>query len=188
MDTKKTVMVTSTLYSLTKQIFFLMISLFYASVKNVLVKQSANVGRCRFHVANIEVAKQKGNVQTRMIKNMTIVITANICKNIILFSLLAIYIDHLLIHSCFSTPVENEHRKPQSSKLLFCVTPVSFCKALKRMLNKIQLSPVIFFFLTKRFSVKQLSLSESDWTIYTLAIFHHSIMKLRQGFIYSISL
>ena len=102
MDTKKTVMLTSALYSLTKQIFSLKISLFHASVKNVLVKQSANVGRCRFHVANIEVAKQKGNVQTRMIKNMTILITANICKNIMLLSLLTIYIDHLLIHSFFS--------------------------------------------------------------------------------------
>ena len=76
------------------------------------------------------VAKKKGNVQTHMIKNMTILITANIQKNVMLFSSLIIYIDHLLIHSCLSTLVENEHRKPQST-ILFRVTPVIFCKALK---------------------------------------------------------
>ena len=54
------------------------------------MKQSANVGQCRFHVANIVVAKQKGNVQTHMIKNMAILITANIWKNM-LFSSLTIY-------------------------------------------------------------------------------------------------
>ena len=176
-------MVTSVLYSLTKQIFSLMIFLFHARVKNVLVKQPANEGKCRFHVAHIAVAKQKGNVQTHMIKNMTILITANIWKNIMLFSSLTIYIDHLLIHSCRSTPMENEHRKPQLSEILFCVTPVIFCKALKRMLNKIQLNPVIFSFLTKRPSGKQLSLSEFDWTIYTMVIFHHPIVKLWQGYI-----
>ena len=74
-------MVTSFLYSLTKQIFSLMIFLFHTHGKNALVKQSANVGQCRFHVANIVVAKQKGNVQTHMIKNMAILITANIWKN-----------------------------------------------------------------------------------------------------------
>ena len=63
MDTKKMLMVTSVLYSLTKQIFSLMIFLFHAHVKNVLVKQSANVGKCRFQVANIVIAKQKGNAQ-----------------------------------------------------------------------------------------------------------------------------
>ena len=152
------------------------------------MKQSANVGKCRFHVANITVAKQKGNVQTHMIKNMTFLITPNVWKNIMLFSSLTIYIDHLLIHSYLSAPVENEHRKPQSSETLFCVTPVIFCKALKRMLNKIQLNPVIFSFLTKHPSGKIVSLSEFDWTIYTLAIFHHSIVKLQQGYIYSISL
>ena len=176
------------LYSLTKQIFSLMIFLFHACVKNVFVKLSANVGKCRFHVANIAVAKQKGNVQPHMIKNMTILITANISNNIMLFSSLTIYIDRLLIHSCLSTPMENQHRKPQSSEILFCVTPVTFCKALKRILNKIQLNPVIFSFLTKRHSGKQPSLSESDWTISTLVIFHHSIVKLWQGYIYSINL
>ena len=176
------------LYSLAKQIFSLMIFLFHARVKNVLVKQSANVGKCRFHVANIAVAKQKGNVQTHMIKNMTILITANIWKNIMLLNSLAIYIDHLLIHSCLSTPVENEHRKSQSSKILFCVTLVIFCKALRRMLNKLRLNSVIFSFLTKRPSGQQLILSEFDWTIYSLVIFHHSIVKLRQWYIYSISL
>ena len=62
------------------------------------MKQSANVGQCRFHVPNIVVAKQKGNVQTHMIKNMAILITANIWKNM-LFSSLTIYkslIDALL--------------------------------------------------------------------------------------------
>ena len=66
------------------------------------------------------------------------------------FSSLTIYIDHLLIHTCLRTPVENEHRKPQSSEILFCVTPVIFCEAPKQMLNKIQLSPVIFPFLNQR--------------------------------------
>ena len=165
------------LYSLAKQIFSLMIFLFHARVKNALVNQSANAGKCRFHVANIAVAKEKGNVQTHMIKNMTILITANIWKNIMLLNSLTIYIDHLLIRSCLSTPVENEHRKSQSSKILFCVT-----------VNKLRLNSVIFSFLTKRPSGQQLILSEIDWTIYRLAIFHHSIVKLRQGHIYSISL
>ena len=154
MDTKKTVIVTSVLYSLTKQIFSLMIVLFHARVKTVLVKLSANVGKCRFHVSNIAVAKQKRNVQPHMIKNMTILIAANIWNNIMLFSPLTIYIDHLLIHSCLSTPVESGHRKSQSSEILFGVTPVTFCKALKRKLNKIQLNPMIFSFLTKRPSGK----------------------------------
>ena len=57
-----------------------MIFLLHARVKNVLVKQYANVGKCRFHVANIVVAKQKGNVQTHMNKNITILITASILK------------------------------------------------------------------------------------------------------------
>ena len=57
-----------------------MIFLLHARVKNVLVKKSANVGKCRFHVANIVVAKQKGNVQTHMNKNITILITASILK------------------------------------------------------------------------------------------------------------
>ena len=92
MDTKKTVMVTSLLYSLTTQIFSLIIFLFHARVKNVLVKQSANVGKCKFHVANTAVAKQKENAQTHMIKTMAILITANIWKNVMLFSSLAIYI------------------------------------------------------------------------------------------------
>ena len=165
-----------------------MIFLFHARVKNALVNQSANAGKCRFHVANIAVAKEKGNVQTHMIKNMTILITANIWKNIMLLNSLTIYIDHLLIRSCLSTPVENEHRKSQSSKILFCVTVVIFCKALRRMLNKLRLNSVIFSFLTKRSSGQQLILSEIDWTIYRLAIFHHSIVKLRQGYIYSIGL
>ena len=92
MDTKKTVMVTSLLYSLTTQIFSLIIFLFHARVKNVLVKQSANVGKYNIHVANTAVAKQKGNAQTHMIKTMAILITANIWKNVMLFSSLAIYI------------------------------------------------------------------------------------------------
>ena len=60
MDTKKTVMVTSVLYSLTKQIFSLIIFLFHARLKNVLVKQSANVGKCRYHVANVGLPRKKG--------------------------------------------------------------------------------------------------------------------------------
>ena len=179
MDTKKTVMVTSVPYSLTKQIFSLMIFLFHARVKNVLVKQCANVGKCKFHVANIAVAKQKGNVQTNMIKTMAILITANIWKNVMLFSSLAIYIYRSFIDTLlpqYPCGVENEHRKTQSSEILFCVTPVIFCKTLKRMLNKIQLNSVIFSFLTERPSGKQLSLSESDRNIYTLVIFHLSIV------------
>ena len=188
MDTKKTVIVTSVLYSLTKQIFSLMIVLFHAHVKTVLVKLSGHVGKCRFHVPNIAVSKQKRNVQPHMIKNMTILIAANIWNNIMLFSSLTIYIDHLLIHSCLSIPVESGHRKSQSSEILFCINPVTFCKGLKRKLNKIQLNSVMFSFLTKHPSEKQPSLSEFDWTIYTLVIFHHSIVKLWQGYIYSISL
>ena len=94
------------------------------------------------------------------------------------------------MHSCLSTPVENleKLRKPQSSEILFCVTPVIFCKSLQRILNKIQLNPVIFSFLTKCPCRKQLSLSKFDQTIYTLAIFHHTIVKLRQRYIYCISL
>ena len=84
------------------------------------------------------------------------------------------------MHSCLSTTVEDleKLREPKSSEILFCVTPVIFCKSLQQMLNKIQLNPVIFSFLTKHPCRKQLSLSEFDQTIYTLVIFHHTIVKL----------
>ena len=105
MDTKKMVMVTSLLYSLTTQIFSLIIFLFHARVKNVLVKQSANVGKCKFHVANTAVAKQKGNAQTHMIKTIAILITANIWKNVMLFSSLAIYMSIIYWYTLASIPL-----------------------------------------------------------------------------------
>ena len=94
------------------------------------------------------VAQKKGNVQTHMIKNMNILITANIQKNIMLFSSLIIYIDHLLIHSCLSTLVENEHRKPQST-ILFRVTPSHFLQSPKVNVKQNSVEPSDIFFLNQ---------------------------------------
>ena len=65
-----------------------------------------------------------------------------------LFSSLIIYIDHLLIHSCLSTLVENEHRKPQSNYPVSC-NPSHFLQSPKVNVKQNSVEPSDIFFLNQ---------------------------------------